>query len=241
MTEFREMLEMVVAKHELSAKSAEQSPMSDALEWQQYLINTMGDINALPWTNYATAMRERFASNEFSDPLAELVALKHTGLSIFTGNLKVEVARQLKLYRPQTLNQEMVQNDPEFIEQLVVLLHAIYGTSGFQTMRIICKIKNHTLIALVDSGSTHFISTSTAKFLGLFINSKEKTDVSVANGASMTSLGRCSGLQWESQGLCFSSDFLVIPVKGCDIVLGIKWLVTLGPILWDFEALNMQF
>ncbi|OMO53052.1 Retrotransposon gag protein [Corchorus olitorius] len=100
----------------------------DALEWHQYLINTMGDINAVPWTNYATAMRERFASDEFSDPLAELVALKHTGtvtefyrdfvsifdlmnmsdsqgLSIFTGNLKVEVARQLKLYRPQTLNQ----------------------------------------------------------------------------------------------------------------------------------------
>ncbi|OMO95813.1 hypothetical protein CCACVL1_05232 [Corchorus capsularis] len=100
----------------------------DALEWHQYLINTKGDLNDLPWATYVDAMWDRFASAEFTNPLAQSVALKHTnivaefyrefvsifnlmnmsdaqGLSIFTSNLKVEIAKQLQLYRPQTLNQ----------------------------------------------------------------------------------------------------------------------------------------
>ena len=34
---------------------------------------------------------------------------------------------------------------------------------------------------------------------------------------------------------------LVLPLGGCDIALGIQWLRTLGPILWDFEKLTMEF
>jgi hypothetical protein len=33
----------------------------------------------------------------------------------------------------------------------------------------------------------------------------------------------------------------VIDMGGCDIVLGVKWLRTLGPIIMDFKDLNMQF
>ena len=37
------------------------------------------------------------------------------------------------------------------------------------------------------------------------------------------------------------TNFLALPLQGCDIVLGIQWLKTLGPIVWDFQALTMQF
>jgi hypothetical protein len=33
----------------------------------------------------------------------------------------------------------------------------------------------------------------------------------------------------------------VLPLVGCDVVLGIQWLRLLGPILWDFVALIMEF
>ena len=32
-----------------------------------------------------------------------------------------------------------------------------------------------------------------------------------------------------------------MPLGGCDVILGTQWLRTLGPILWDFAQLWMQF
>lgn len=34
---------------------------------------------------------------------------------------------------------------------------------------------------------------------------------------------------------------MIIPQGGCDIVLGIQWLETLGPITWNFKKLEMRF
>ena len=33
----------------------------------------------------------------------------------------------------------------------------------------------------------------------------------------------------------------VMPLVGCDVILGTQWLRTLGTILWDFSELWMQF
>lgn len=32
-----------------------------------------------------------------------------------------------------------------------------------------------------------------------------------------------------------------MPLGGCDIVLGVQWLRTIGPVLWDFDKLYMKF
>ena len=37
------------------------------------------------------------------------------------------------------------------------------------------------------------------------------------------------------------TDFMVIPLGGHDIVLGVQWLSTLGHITWDFQKLEMVF
>lgn len=34
---------------------------------------------------------------------------------------------------------------------------------------------------------------------------------------------------------------MVLPVKGCDLVLGIQWLLSLGAITWNFQLLTMKF
>lgn len=43
------------------------------------------------------------------------------------------------------------------------------------------------------------------------------------------------------QGNAFVSDFYLLPLEGFDAVLGAQWLITLGPILWDFSRMNMKF
>lgn len=37
----------------------------------------------------------------------------------------------------------------------------------------------------------------------------------------------------------FTTDIMVLPLGGCDMVLGIQWLVTLGDITWNFSELKM--
>ena len=54
--------------------------------------------------------------------------------------------------------------------------------------------------------------------------------------------------KWKSRNVHISmgdynlrSDMFALPLGGCDVVLGAQWLRTLGPILWDFAKLWMQF
>lgn len=39
----------------------------------------------------------------------------------------------------------------------------------------------------------------------------------------------------------FQVDLYILPLAGCDVVLGTQWLRILGPILWNFVSLTMEF
>ncbi|KAK8918476.1 hypothetical protein KSP39_PZI021744 [Platanthera zijinensis] len=43
------------------------------------------------------------------------------------------------------------------------------------------------------------------------------------------------------QGVVFTSDMLILSLGGCDMVLGVQWLITLGPVNWDFYNLRLEF
>ncbi|XP_068645177.1 uncharacterized protein [Aristolochia californica] len=116
------------------------------------------------------------------------------------------------------------------------------GLHGTNTMQLYAGIQARMLLALVDSGSTHnFLSQPAAQQLGLPLQHNSGLFVAVANGAKLTSVGVCSAIPFVIDGHTLTADFLVIPLAGFDLVLGIKWLQQLGPILWDFQSLTMNF
>ncbi|XP_068641939.1 uncharacterized mitochondrial protein AtMg00860-like [Aristolochia californica] len=63
----------------------------------------------------------------------------------------------------------------------------------------------------------------------------------MANGGKLPSYGINKAVLFTIQGRLFEAEFFIILLAGFDMVLGIKWLQTLGPILWDFAALTMNF
>jgi hypothetical protein len=65
--------------------------------------------------------------------------------------------------------------------------------------------------------------------------------VQIANGQEMRSPGRSQGVEVKVQGTVFRTELFILPLAGCDVVLGIQWLMTLGPIVWDFTKLQMEF
>lgn len=47
---------------------------------------------------------------------------------------------------------------------------------------------------------------------------------------------------WTIQQTQVSADVMVLPFGCHDVILGIQWLKSLGPILWDlFDKLQMEF
>ena len=93
-------------------------------------------------------------------------------------------------------------------------------------MRIWGRINHHDMVILIDSGSTHnFLDEALWKLLKLPISTHE---VRVANGDVLSTKGACNEVQIKLQGTLFQIDLNVLPLGGCDVVLGTQWLYSLG-------------
>lgn len=109
-------------------------------------------------------------------------------------------------------------------------------------MRINGFFNKRTLQLLIDSGSTHnFIDEDTVKKLGCRIEAIKPMTVAVADGNKVCVTHLCMNFTWKIQNTLFTSDCMVLPLGCCDMVLGIQWISTLGPIIWDFQKLRMEF
>ncbi|XP_074306372.1 uncharacterized protein LOC141641616 [Silene latifolia] len=123
-----------------------------------------------------------------------------------------------------------------------ISVNAITGSTNFQTMRVTGFFNKKPLQILIDSGSTHnFVDEGTAKKLGCKIEETHPKAVKVADGNQIIINQICKGFSWKLQNTTFTSDLMVLPLGCCDIVLGVQWLSSLGPIIWDFQKLTMEF
>lgn len=69
----------------------------------------------------------------------------------------------------------------------------------------------------------------------------ESLVVEVADGNKLTTQDLCPGFTWKMQGQEFKAVLLVLPIGGCELVLGMQWLTTIGDVKWNFEELRMEF
>jgi len=123
-----------------------------------------------------------------------------------------------------------------------VSIHALTGIHAGDTMLLSTTASNVPLVALIDSGSTHyFMSTDTATRLGLQPTPRPGLSVAVANGERAPSGGVCPNTPITIGDETFNVDIFVIPLAGYELVLGWQWLRTLGPVLWDFKLKTMTF
>ncbi|KAK8951688.1 hypothetical protein KSP39_PZI004152 [Platanthera zijinensis] len=123
-----------------------------------------------------------------------------------------------------------------------VSFHALTGLTHFHTMRVIASYQGKPISILIDSGSTHnFIDEKAAARLQCKLTPIPMFNVAIANGRTIASAHKVEEFQWRMQGVSFSSEMLVLPLGGCEVVLGVQWLITLGMVHWDFKNLLMEF
>ncbi|XP_026443847.1 uncharacterized protein LOC113344001 [Papaver somniferum] len=126
--------------------------------------------------------------------------------------------------------------------EVEVSLHALTGSATGDTIRIPGLINKKTVFILIDTGSTtSFIDSALVTSLKYSITPTSPMLVTVANGEQTTSSGICSKLQWSMQGHHFMENLRVLPLGGCDIVLGADWLKKLGDVTFNFAKLSASF
>jgi hypothetical protein len=63
----------------------------------------------------------------------------------------------------------------------------------------------------------------------------------ISNGGSMICWGFYENVHLQIGDYSLKYNMFCIEMGGCDIVLGVEWLQTLGPITMDFRELYMSF
>ena len=123
-----------------------------------------------------------------------------------------------------------------------VSLHAIAGLRRTDTMQIRLRVGQASLMALLDSGSTHnFITEDAARRTGLPLQHRSGMMATVANGEHIACLGTIRQASFTIDEESFHTDLFVLPLAGYDVVLGTQWLAMLEPILWDFGTHTLTF
>ena len=123
-----------------------------------------------------------------------------------------------------------------------ISIHAIYRARTPQTMKVHGQVGKHQITLLIDSGSTHnFLDTKIARKLGVMFNSTGNFEVAVAKGEKIPSSGRCKGICTIIQDRPVTADYYLLPLVGCNAILGAQWLRKFGSIIWDFSKLQMKF
>eukprot|EP00253_Pinus_taeda_P002246 PITA_02246 len=124
----------------------------------------------------------------------------------------------------------------------VISLHFLAGISSPQTLKIRGFIKHRPVVVLIDSGSTHnFIHQRVIEAMRCFVRAVSNFQVQIADGGTMKCEGHCENAKIQMGDNQLKTHMFSIHMGGCDIVLGVEWLCTLGPITMDFQELYMSF
>lgn len=130
----------------------------------------------------------------------------------------------------------------DFVDDAPNLMDEPPQTTDDKPLMCFHAIGNLVLTALLDTGSTHnFISSSAARRAGLHFQDSKGAHVVVANGDRVACRGLAPDVAVRIGDEFFTVDCYAIPLDCYDVVLGVQYLRTLGPILWDFDDLCMAF
>ncbi|XP_058732695.1 uncharacterized protein LOC131604261 [Vicia villosa] len=119
---------------------------------------------------------------------------------------------------------------------------AVTGQFSPQTLKFKGSIAGLPVMVLVDTGSTHNImQPRIAHHLNLRTTPINQFSVMVGNGSHLQCEGICNQVEISLQNKPFTLPFYLLPIEGADIVLGMAWLRTLGPIQADFSIPSLTF
>ncbi|KAK1651826.1 hypothetical protein QYE76_069631 [Lolium multiflorum] len=151
-------------------------------------------------------------------------------------NLVEELVEILQMSVGDSEGEESEGNSSSEETFMHMSLGAIGGTVKKKSLRLQGTIRDKQVLILVDSGSFgNFISSTAVEQLGLPTVDIDPVTVTVANGAREQVRTAVVDVPWECQGATFTTSFRVFDLPSYDIIVGMDWLDTLGPMWMDWK------
>lgn len=135
--------------------------------------------------------------------------------------------------------EETFNDNEDFVE---ISFNAIFIKSMGSTMKIRDTLKGKSVLILVDSGSTHNfilerliaeISLPEEKILHLWVQ--------IGNSEIIHRYRLCKKVEIKLPGLNIVDEFDLFSLKGAEVILGIKWLVSLNTIQANWNKMFLIF
>ena len=131
---------------------------------------------------------------------------------------------------------------PVELEEPIISLHAIVGISTLHTLKINGYIKHRSVVVLIDIDNTHnFFRHWVTEEVNCFVRPISNFQNLITNGGTMKCGGYYENVKLQMGDYHLKIHMFSIFIGGCDIVLGVEWIHTLGPITMDYQELYMSF
>ncbi|KAD6453982.1 hypothetical protein E3N88_08688 [Mikania micrantha] len=217
-----------------------------------------GPLSLTPPTTVPTGASPKLPSNVVGfrrlTP-AEMATKRALGLCYrcdekYSSDHKCKSAPQLLFFDDEPTVEQVI-SDSSLADQLQldeikahssISYNALAGGCTASTLRFTGSVKGKSVQVLLDGGSTHcFVQTRMASHLNLTIEAIAPFSVLVGSGERLPCTGLAKQVPLVIQQHTIIVDFYVLPLQGWDIVLGVSWLSTLGPVITDYSTSRFEF
>lgn len=119
---------------------------------------------------------------------------------------------------------------------------AANGHYSPKTLKFSGLLDSIKVTILIDTGSTHnILQPRIAQHLKLPAKPIPNFSVMVGNGTHLQCSGLCPYVSITLENQLLVIPFYFVPIKGEDVMLGMEWLRTLGPLSADFSIPKLSF
>ncbi|GJT58344.1 putative mitochondrial protein [Tanacetum coccineum] len=128
------------------------------------------------------------------------------------------------------------------LDSMKVSLNLLLGFTSPRTLKIRGILRGVVVTVLIDSGATHnFLSKVLVARLGLCVFGNNFVGVMLGNGGFEESVGICKGVVLSLSRLQIIEELFPFELGSTYVILGIKWLQTLGDMVVNWKELTMSF
>nr|GEU62439.1 hypothetical protein [Tanacetum cinerariifolium] len=207
-----------------------------ALNWHKQFVKKYGEN--VEWIVYEREVQKRFDSI-FEDPVVELKNLKQ----VTTVQLYLEQFEAL-MNKVELSEAYAVSLFIGGLKDAISMLVRMFKTNTLTDVYCLAKIQEATLQyeleALLEEPLLQNFRDFVSKtpIISLHAMTGETTYKTMRVKACV---GKHIVHSLIDSGVEFISDVLILPLGGCEMVLGVQWFLILGDIKWNFKELVMDF